>query len=136
MNHCCSTPPNVSPNKHRCPANGLEYVHVTVQTILHHLHQPWHWQPTATHYYFCDAPDCDVVYFGDDNSVILKSQLRTAVKTHDKQALLCHCFGIRHTDFEHDSSTKQYVIAQTKQGNCACVTRNPSGRCCLKDFPR
>ena len=28
---------------------------------------------------FCDDPNCDVVYFGEDNSVIAKEQIRTVV---------------------------------------------------------
>jgi hypothetical protein len=28
------------------------------------------------------------------------------------------------------------VIEQTRLHNCACDVRNPSGRCCLKDFPK
>jgi hypothetical protein len=28
------------------------------------------------------------------------------------------------------------VMAQTKAGLCSCDTSNPSGRCCLKDFPK
>jgi len=31
---------------------------------------------------------------------------------------------------------KAFVIQQTKEGLCACESRNPSGRCCLADFRR
>lgn len=124
--------------KGRCPVNGLEYAEVAVRTIIHHIKNSWTWVPSAKHYYFCDAPDCDVAYFGDDNSVVLKSQLRTriGVKEQAEHDLLCYCFGVRRGDFERDPTIREFVIAQTKVGACSCETSNPSGRCCLKDFPK
>jgi len=35
-----------------------------------------------------------------------------------------------------DPGIRDFVVAQTRLGLCACDTRNPSGRCCLIDFPR
>lgn len=140
MNNCCS--PNGSDSaqdrKGRCPANGREYAVVAVRTIIHHIKNAWTWTPTAKQYYFCDAPDCDVAYFGDDNSVVLKSQLRTriGVKEQTEQDMLCYCFGVSRADFERDPTTREFVIAQTKAGACSCETSNPSGRCCLKDLPK
>lgn len=106
-------------------------------TIAHHIKAPWAWEPSAERYYFCDAQDCDVAYFGDDKSVIPTSRLRTriGVKERAKHDLLCYCFGVSRADFERDPATREFVIAQTKIGACSCETRNPSGRCCLKDFP-
>jgi hypothetical protein len=116
----------------------LEYFEVSVRTIIHHLKAPWAWAPSAKHYYFCDAPDCDVAYFGDDDSVILKSQLRTriGVKERGGNDLLCYCFGVSRTDVERDPATREFVIAQTRIGACSCETSNPSGRCCLKDLAK
>jgi hypothetical protein len=140
MSSCClsSRSNSAHPNRGRCPVNGLEYPGVSVRTITHHINYPWAWAPSAGHYYFCDAPDCDVAYFGDDNSVVLKSQLRTriGVKERADYDLLCYCFGVRRTDFERDPATREFVIAKTKIGACSCETSNPSGRCCLQDFPR
>lgn len=140
MSSCCSSPAcdSAHPNKGRCPVNGLEYAEVAVRTIVHHIKEPWAWAPSAQHYYFCDAPDCDVAYFGDDNSVVLKSQLRTriGVKERSGNGLLCYCFGVSRADFERDPATREFVLAQTRSGACSCETSNPSGRCCLKDFPK
>ena len=136
MSHCCSSsePEKGHPAKRRCPLNGIEYSEVSVRTMLHHIMQPWTRTLSATRYYYCEDPDCEVAYFGDDNSVVLRSQLRSA---HGReQDLLCHCFGISRADFERDSSTREFVIAQTRNGTCSCETCNPSGRCCLKDFPK
>ncbi len=111
---------------------------MSVRTIAHHIKESWGWVPTAERYYFCDDAECDVAYFGGDDSVILKSQLRTriGVKEQADDALLCYCFGISKADFERNPATKDFVMAQTKTGLCSCDTSNPSGRCCLKDFPK
>jgi len=131
---CCDNP---HPKRGRCPVDGLEYAEVSTRTIAHHIRAPWAWVPSAKHYYFCDDPDCEVAYFGDDHSVILKSQLRTRVgmKERGPDDLLCYCFGVSRADFARDPATKEFVVTQTRIGACACETRNPSGRCCLKDFP-
>jgi len=31
---------------------------------------------------------------------------------------------------------KSFVIEKTKGHFCECEARNPSGKCCLKDFPK
>ncbi len=140
MSDCCSSSScdSTHPKKHRCPVNGQEYSEVSVRTITHHIKDAWAWQPTGHRYFFCDDPACEIVYFGDDSSTILKSQLRTRVslKELSDNSLLCYCFGVTETDFSVDPATKDFVIAQTKAGLCSCDTRNPSGRCCLKDFPK
>lgn len=140
MSNCCSSSGEAGkhPKRARCPADGQECREVPVRTITHHLRQPWAWVPSATHYYFCAAGECDIVYFGDDGSTILKSQLRTRVGVKERTAddLLCYCFGVSFGDFQHRPTIKEFVIAQTKAGWCSCDTSNPSGSCCLKDFPK
>lgn len=140
MSDCCSSSgcDAKHPKKHRCPVNGVEYSEVSARTITHHIKESWAWVPSAEHHYFCDDPDCDVAYFGDDGSVISKSRLRTRVGTKERagDALLCHCFGVSRDDFEHNPATRDYVVEQTKAGLCSCETSNSSGRCCLKDFPK
>jgi len=140
MSDCCSQPGCHSShsNKHPCPVNGQEYSAVSARTIAHHIKDSWSWTPTASSYFFCDDPDCEVVYFGDDGSTIMKSQLRTSVgvKEEPGHGALCYCFGVSKTDYRHDPATRDFVVAQTKAGLCSCETSNPSGRCCLKDFPK
>jgi hypothetical protein len=79
-----------------------------------------------------------VVYFGADDSVILQPQLRTTVgmKSSSELSLLCYCFGVSRADVASGNAIRDFVVAQTKLGLCSCETSNPSGRCCLKDFPR
>lgn len=139
MSDCCSSTScsTLRPQKHRCPANGLEYREVSPKTITHHIARPWEWGDRGRAYYFCEDPDCDVVYFSDDDQVILQSRLRTEVgkKSCSEDALICYCFGVSRAEAKETPSIKDYVVEQTKQKLCSCDTSNPSGRCCLKDFP-
>jgi len=125
------------PGRYRCPRNGRDYSQVATTTLLHHLKQPWQWNLGDRHYYFCTDPDCDVVYFANDDSVIEQSDLRTCVGLKDPSgdALICYCFGVNRLAAA-DPAIKAFVQQQTRQGSCACRTRNPAGRCCLKDFPK
>lgn len=140
MTNCCSSSSCAAPHpkRHCCPVSGRECSEVSVRTITHHLQEAWKWQQTAKRYFFCDDPACEVAYFGEDGSTILKSDLRTrlGVKESSDDALLCYCFGVSKSDFLTAPAIRDFVVAQTKAGLCSCETSNPSGRCCLKDFPK
>jgi len=143
---CCSkqaceqtnTGVNPIPRKLTCPVNGKAYSPVEPKTMSHHLKQAWNWQALEQGYYFCDDPECDVVYFAEDGSVIKKVELRTTVgiKEMKPDSLLCYCYGVTLRDAQSDANIKEFVIQKTKVNECSCDTRNPSGRCCLKDFPK
>ena len=139
MNHCCSTPreDTIAPSRRRCPVNGLEYSNVPVKTLLHHIRKPWMWNSKVQGYYFCDDPECDVVYFGQDGSQIRRADLRTpvGVKEDSPDAMVCYCFGVSRSEALQLPATREYVIRNTREGLCSCETSNPSGRCCLKDLP-
>jgi hypothetical protein len=59
-----------------------------------------------------------------------------AAQGNEDDLMLCYCFGFTKQDYKDDASVRDYVIEQTRAGNCSCSTKNPSGQCCLKDFPR
>lgn len=139
MTDCC-TPTSAEkhpPKRYVCPVNGKSYSRVAYKTVLHHISKPWQSTPKDQAYYFCDDPNCDVVYFGTDDSTILKHQMRTQVgiKNPSNTGLVCYCFGITKAQSSQDKSAKAFVIEQTKNSLCSCSTCNPSGKCCLKDFP-
>lgn len=117
--------------------NQKDYILVTLKTILHHIKESWKANLKEQGYYFCNDPECDVVYFGEDGYMINKSELRTKIAAKEKNdnALVCNCFGVSQVNAINNSEIKDFVIQQTKIGNCSCETSNPSGRCCLKDFP-
>ncbi|MDR9436531.1 MAG: hypothetical protein RI563_06600 [Thiohalophilus sp.] len=129
----CHTP---SARRYVCPRNGKRYSAVSTTTLLHHLQHPWLWDLSERRYYFCSDPDCPVIYFADDDSVIEQAELRTPVGLKDPsdEALICHCFGVTRAQAS-DPSVKVFVQQQTREGTCACQIRNPAGRCCLTDFP-
>lgn len=139
MSYCCTQPitKNKSPNRYECPVNHHDYIRVPIKTILHHIKNSWNTTLKEQGYYYCIDPDCDVVYFGEDGSVIKKSELRTKNFSKKKNnALICYCFGVSMLDAINHPEIKEFVMQQTKTGNCSCETSNPSGRCCLKNFPR
>lgn len=140
MSNCCSSSGSSCqpPKKYQCPVNGNEYPGVKLSTVLYHINKPWLFETKEQTYYFCDDPDCDVVYFGQDESVITQSHLRTkvGVKEKLKNSLVCYCFGVTVQDALTDPDARTFVVQQTKQHTCACETHNPSGRCCLKHFPK
>ncbi|WP_425559234.1 putative iron-sulfur cluster-binding metallochaperone [Kistimonas scapharcae] len=140
MSDCCSAScnPKPFPKKHRCPANGKEYASVSSTTIKHHIKEPWLWNAKDQGYFFCSDPDCSVVYFGQDNSVIEKAAVRTevGVKEKSENGLVCYCYGVTKSEAKNNPQTRQFVIKETRQQQCACETRNPSGKCCLADFSR
>jgi hypothetical protein len=140
MSDCCSNScsPKPFPKRHICPANGKEYGQVSSTTIKHHIKAPWSWNAKDQGYYFCSDPECAVVYFGQDNSVIEKASVRTevGVKEKSENGLVCYCYGVTKSEAKNNPQTRQFVIEETKQQQCACETRNPSGKCCLADFPK
>jgi hypothetical protein len=139
MSECCSTkkPSQQSSKKHNCPKNNRSYGQVPYITVTHHINKPWQARLTKQTYYFCDDPNCDVVYFGSDNSMICKDQIRTKVgiKEETEDAVVCYCFGILKSEAQNDIKTRAFVVEQTKNSLCSCTTHNPSGKCCLKNFP-
>ena len=139
MKDCCASRDIVaSPRKCICPAHGKECAEVSLQTILHHIKHAWRWEAKMQAYYFCEDPDCDVVYFGEDGSRILRHEVRGIVGIKDRSpaAPVCYCFGVSRADARADPAIRNYVIEKTRDGLCSCTSSNPSGRCCLKDFPR
>ena len=139
MTHCCSIS-NSPPPRAACPANGQFYPQVGLRTVLHHVTKPWQHELTSQAYYFCDDPDCNVVYFGDDHQLFRHDDLRLTVgqKSRSPDKHICYCFDIRMTDLQvgdNHEKLKAFVIGQTRDSTCDCEIRNPAGRCCLKDFP-
>lgn len=104
MKNCCNDKScgnkgnenNSLPIKFICPVNQQQYIEVAKKTILQHIKAPWKNKLDEQKYYFCDDPDCDVVYFGINGSIINKSELRTVVGKKEKSdnELICYCFGV------------------------------------------
>lgn len=145
MSNCCSPKDSGKQDNQTakntrlsCPENDQECIEVPFNTVLHHVLYPWRLKLEKQRYYFCTDPGCDVVYFSENGDVLEKESIRTKVgiKETDPNALICYCYGISKHDIAMDCHIKKFVIEQTKNKSCACESFNPSGRCCLKDFPK
>lgn len=140
MTLCCTSSNNTH-SKAACPVNGQLYPQIRRRTVLHQIRQPWQQALTAEHYYFCDDPNCDVVYFSNDQQIIVQSELRQPVgqKSTAADKPVCYCFDILLADLQtarDQIALKAFITEQTKNSACDCEIRNPSGKCCLKDFPK
>ena len=140
MSDCCDTLSESKPKtlKRECPVCSQLSLNVQKKTILHHLKEAWNCDLGNEDYFYCRTENCDVIYFSEKNKTLCKKDLRTSIgiKEQDDNALICYCFGVNKSKAASEKKIKDFVIAQTKESNCTCETSNPSGRCCLKDFPK
>jgi hypothetical protein len=116
---------------------------VPLSTISKHIKKPWLWDKKKTteiarQYYFCSTPDCHIIYFDENNTSIKQVDLRTLVGIKDpsRNSLICYCFGVTKNEAIKSPAAKEFIIRQTKEKVCACEHFNPSGKCCLKDWPK
>lgn len=138
---CCA---NTTPRKAPCPQCNSESLAVATTTLLHQLKFPLNQQLDNDAYYFCSSADCDVIYFSLKGKNYKQSQLRQEVgqKSTAADRMLCYCFDIRADQVAEEikqtgnSTSKEFVVEMTRSKRCACDIRNPSGQCCLKDFPK
>jgi len=99
-----------------------------------------------TEYYFCEAADCDVVYFPFDAQAPIFRCADLLVLVGAKEATdpipVCYCFGFTLKDIEKEiaetgrSTVAGRISAKVKAGNCACEVKNLSGKCCLGNVTR
>jgi hypothetical protein len=147
MSDCCSVhpKPGTAPMVMACPENGARAKQVetlTVRSLVRHLPSGM----PATQYYFCGAPDCDVVYFAWDAQapIFRRGDLLVSVgaKAKSDPIQVCYCFGFTRKDIEKEiadtglSTVAERISEDVKRGNCACEIKNPSGKCCLGDVTR
>ena len=128
-----------------CPANGARSKQVDMLTLRSLVRRLPLRMPT-TQYYFCEARDCDVVYFAlDSQAPIFRRDdllVRVGVKEESDPIPVCYCFGFTRKDIENEiaasgrSTVVERISAEVKQGNCACEVKNPSGKCCLGNVTR
>src|SRR5713101_7779826 len=128
-----------------CPVNGARSKQVgmlTVKSLVRHL-------PLVmpnTHYYFCDASDCEVVYFAlDPEAPRFRREdllVRVGAKEKADPIPVCYCFSFTRKDIQDEiartgrSTVAGRITQEVKAGNCACEVKNPSGKCCLGDVTR
>ena len=118
-----------------CPSCAEVSHQVGLQTVLHHLLRPWQslLEPTAPAFYFCANKNCEIVYFSEGQQQYSAKEV-VKLTAEDGQNLLCYCFQVSEQDYLQQPELVNFVKAQTKLKRCACEVKNPSGKCCLKDF--
>lgn len=138
MPGCCESAPDGSPPT--CPVSGRRTRSVGRKTVESLVKPEAKEALTPEPYFFCDAPDCDVVYvsaLGDH--LVTKDMLtvRVGIKETEDPIPLCYCFGydreavrddIRRTG---DTDIQTIITAHVKAEECRCEETNPSGGCCL-----
>jgi hypothetical protein len=134
-----------APEVMACPVNGARSKQVDMLTVKSLVRQiPL--GMSNDQYYFCEARDCDVVYFPfDPQAPTFRRQdlvVRVGAKETADPIPICYCFGFTRKDIEDEiaasgrSTVAERISAEVKQGNCACEVKNPSGKCCLGDVTR
>ena len=147
MSDCCSVSAKTgsAPPVMVCPVNGARSKRVDLLTIRSLVRQLPFGMPN-TEYYFCEAADCDVVYFAFDAEAPMFRRGDLLVRVGSKEIgdpiPVCYCFGFTRKDIQKeitetgDSTVANRISAEVKAGNCACEVKNPSGKCCLGDVTR
>lgn len=96
-------------------------------------------------FYFCETPDCEVVYFDNEQGIYLDKadvNVRVGVKETDDPVPVCYCFGWTRKKILDQIEQKGFSIAvqeistRVKAGECTCEINNPAGRCCLGEVSR
>lgn len=133
---CCSVShkPNVTRS---CPVSNFRSKPVEWLTVAALTTRD---VPPRQHYWLCEDPDCDVVYFGEDGMLLETSEVRVVPSFKESPGendLVCYCFLYSRQDIEDELRTSgdttifDRITAEVKAGNCACEVRNPAGKCCL-----
>ena len=146
MSDCCSAKSSGdAPGVAACPVNGARSKQVDMLTVKSLVRQLPLGMPN-TQYYFCEAQDCDVVYFGLDSQAPIFRRgdllVRVGAKETANPIPVCYCFGFSRKDIEDEiaetgqSTVAHGITAEVKAGRCACEVKNPSGKCCLGNVMR
>lgn len=147
MSDCCSVDAKIGamPAILRCPVVGTRSKQVDMLTVKSLVRALPLGMPN-TQYYFCDASDCDVVYFASQVEAPMFRREDLVVRVGAKETAdpipVCYCFGFTRKDIENEiaetgrSTVADRIGTEVNAGNCACEVRNPSGKCCLGDVMR
>lgn len=122
-----------------CPECGQKGKAVDTATIKSMLSVSLN-QIKETAYFFCQNPDCPIVYFSSDGiKTFSKDDIRERVYQKEPEAdnvFVCYCFRhtvgkVRTASPESREAILDDINAGIKAGQCACDLRNPQGACCL-----
>src|SRR5258708_12842781 len=144
MSDCCSAnaKSGSAPAVMACPANGGRSKRVDSLTVKSLVRKLPLGMPN-TQYYFCEASDCEVVYFALDAEAPRFRREDLVVRVGAKETAdpipICYCFGFTRQDIWEEiqsmgkSTVAQRITAEVEAGHCACEVKNPYGKCCPRD---
>jgi Zinc binding domain len=147
MSDCCSVNAKSSsaPAVMACPSNGARSKRVDALTVKSLVRKLPLGMPN-TQYYFCDASDCELVYFAINTEAPRFRREDLVVRVGAKETTdpipICYCFGFTRQDIWDEigstrkSTVAERVKAEVEADHCACEVKNPSGKCCLGDVIR
>ncbi len=146
MSDCCSVSAKSGVRRAvvACPVTRTPSKRVNMLTVKSLVRKLPMGMPN-TQYYFCDASDCDVVYFALELEAPRFSREDLVIRVGAKETVdpvpVCY-FGFTREDIENEiaetgrSTVADRISAEVKAGSCACQVKNPSGKCCLGDVTR
>ena len=138
---CCSTSQR-PPATRSCPVSNFRGKPVEWSTVAALAAGP---VPPRQYFWLCEDSDCDVVYFGEDGTLLGTSDVRVIPSfkgSPSQNDLVCYCSLYCRQDIENELNTSgdttifDRITAEVKAENCACEVRNPSGKCCLGTVKR
>ena len=137
MSHCCS---QIISDNHACPECGQTGMHVQAITLRHTLKQGSRNKvDDSAPYYFCAAPQCNVVYFSENSEIFTLNALinRVSQKDPSAQTPLCYCYKITKGDvleqiaINGQTDVINVIKQHMSQTPCFCQKSNPQGVCCI-----
>ncbi|WP_457641341.1 putative iron-sulfur cluster-binding metallochaperone [Persephonella sp.] len=91
-------------------------------------------------FYFCENPECDVVYFNNEKGIYLYKKdikVKVGIKEENPPRPICYCFGFNIEDVKNNGeNVVKEINKKIKESGCFCETANPSGKCCLADIKK
>ncbi len=121
----------------RCAGHGQKVAWQTVRSLAK-AELPA--EPTEA--WLCRTNDCEVTYYADDLTLETADVAVVPGFKTSCGGLLCYCFGHSVEDVEEElartgsTTVVERIRSEIKAGNCACESRNPSGRCCLGEVQK
>jgi hypothetical protein len=128
----------------RCPVTGKPGKRVALVTVKSLARAEHGAALEERDWFFCDHPECSVVYFTRSGRTLGKEALKVRVGLKEKEAprSVCYCFGhsVESIREEIERTGRSTVAASIREkveaGACSCEVLNPSGTCCLGDVNR
>lgn len=143
MSKCCV--PTHSGASPLCPMNGKATKpvgRITIEKLIKPELKP---ALLPRPYYFCNAPDCHIVYVSEGGDHLLTKEMltvRVGIKEIVDPIPLCYCFGYDRADvwedirLKNDTDIEKIIRQRVKAQECRCEEVNPSGTCCLGEVAK